>query len=56
MSGIFDVENNKFIIEIGLEEKVLTHKELAELLENKMDEVKVIYDLLAKHPQLIKDY
>lgn len=56
MSGQFDAEKNKFIIEINeKEQKELSHKELENLLEDKVQEINVIYKLLAKHPQLIKE-
>jgi len=58
MTGIFDAEKNKFLIQLDTKESTkveLSHEELEKLLENKLDEINFISDLLYTYPLLIKE-
>lgn len=55
MHGFFDDKKNMFIIIIDKEKVEFSHKELEEFLSDKMEDVSLIYSLLCKHPQNIKD-
>jgi hypothetical protein len=58
MTGTFDAEKNKFLIQLDTKESTkveLSHEELEKLLENKLDEINFISDLLYTYPLLIKE-
>jgi hypothetical protein len=58
MTGTFDAEKNKFLIQLDTKESTkveLSHEELEKLLEDKMDEINFISDLLYTYPLLIKE-
>ena len=58
MTGIFDAEKNKFLIQLDTKESTkveLSHEELEKLLEDRMDEINFISDLLYTYPLLIKE-
>jgi hypothetical protein len=58
MTGNFDAEKNKFLIQLDTKESTkveLSHEELEKLLEDRMDEINFISDLLYTYPLLIKE-
>ena len=58
MTGTFDAEKNKFLIQLDTKESTkveLSHEELEKLLEDRMDEINFISDLLYTYPLLIKE-